>query len=179
MPGSIVLDSRRAEEPLCEIVRGVRVELPPMGMEANAGAGELYFQFRGFLKQHRLGHAAVESMFTLVHDPETKRRPDVAFVSAERWPLDRPWPTGDWDVTPDLAVEVVSPNDSMYAVRLKVQEYFDAGVREVWVIMPPQREALVYTLDRNPRVVTASQTLETPLLPGFSTTPAALFEQPA
>jgi hypothetical protein len=58
----------------------------------------------------------------------------------------------------------------------KIDEYFSFGVREVWVTMPPRREVTVYTLDRNPRTVTANEPLETPLLPGFSTKVGSLFE---
>ena len=167
---------RRAEEPLHEIVRGVRVELPPMGAEAVDAATELSAGLRPFAKQARLGRVVQEALFVIDRAQNTRRRPDVAFVSAERWPLERPLPTGDWDVVPDLAVEVVSPNDALYAVLEKIDEYFAAGVREVWVLTPPRREATVYTLDRNPRVVTAAESLETPLLPGFAVKVGELFQ---
>lgn len=43
-------------------------------------------------------------------------------------------------MTPDLAVESVSPDDRADAVLEKVQEYLRAGVRLVWVIYPRQRQ---------------------------------------
>ncbi len=46
---------------------------------------------------------------------------------------------------PDLAVEVVSPTDSFYEVVGKVREYFDVGVRLVWVVIPSERLIYVYT----------------------------------
>ena len=171
--------SRDVEEPLYEVVRGIQVELPPMGMEASDSASELSARMRVFASDQRLGRVIQEGLFVIDAAADTKRRPDVAFVSAERWPLDRRLPTGDWEMVPDLAIEVVSPNDTSYAVAKKVDEYFAAGVREVWVVMPPRRDATIYTLDRSPRIVTAGETLETPLLPGFQLPLATLFQAPA
>ena len=42
-----------------------------------------------------------------------------------RWPLDRPLPkAASFDLTPDLAVEVVSPSDLAVDVQEKIDEYF-------------------------------------------------------
>jgi Uma2 family endonuclease len=55
----------------------------------------------------------------------------VAFVSTERWPLERPIPEdGDWEVVPDLAVEVTSSHDLWDEVLAKMHEYFEKGVRQ-------------------------------------------------
>ena len=44
---------------------------------------------------------------------QRQRRPDVAFVSYNRWPRQRRVPrTEAWEVVPNLVVEVVSPTDS-------------------------------------------------------------------
>lgn len=67
----------------------------------------------------------------------TVRQPDVAFISKERlvgFPK-------HFDVAPDLAVEVVSPSEN---VMKKAREYFQAGTRIVWAVMPDER--LVYVM---------------------------------
>ena len=62
----------------------------------------------------RLGRVVPEALFLLDPGRNLKRRPDVAFVSYERWPRRSPMPTGDaWEVVPDLAVEVVSPSNTV------------------------------------------------------------------
>src|SRR5262249_12157501 len=70
-----------------------------------------------------------------------QRRPDIAFVSSERWPIDRPTSLRDdaWDVVPVLAVEVISPTDRASDLLDKVIEYFQAGIRLVWIVYPSQR----------------------------------------
>jgi Uma2 family endonuclease len=45
-------------------------------------------------------------------------------------------PEGHTRIAPDLAAEVMSPNDLAYEVDRKVKEYLAAGVRLVWVINP-------------------------------------------
>ena len=64
-----------------------------------------------FAETKDLGVAVTETLFRLALPVDRNRRPDVAFVSFERWPKDRPMVYRDnaWDVVPDLAVEVVSP----------------------------------------------------------------------
>lgn len=73
------------------------------------------------------------------------RRPDVAFVSRERWPTDRPVPrTAAWDVVPDIAIEVISPTNLSIDDIKKIDEYFRAGSRAVWVLYPGPEVAKIY-----------------------------------
>jgi Uma2 family endonuclease len=66
-----------------------------------------------------------------------ERRPDLAFISHERWPLERRAPmAAAWEVVPDLAVEVVSPTNTANDVQDKVRDYCRAGVRLLWVVYP-------------------------------------------
>ena len=71
-------------------------------------------------------------------EAESNRRPDIAFVSFERCPADLLPSTREnaWDVVPDLAIEVISPSDLAEEQLEKVLEYFQAGVRLVWVVYP-------------------------------------------
>src|SRR5438128_1525689 len=115
-----------AEEPLYEVVNGQRVELPPMGAQSTRIAGRLNTRLEVFVEDHHLGTVVPEMLFLLDRGANVRRRPDVAFVSADRWPVDQdPQWEGDWEVVPDLAVEVVSPNDTFSEVERKVGEYFD------------------------------------------------------
>jgi Uma2 family endonuclease len=105
----------------------------------------------------------------------------VAFVSAQRWPLDRELPpTGDWPVIPDLAVEVVSPNDIFQDVVAKMKEYFRLGVRQVWIILPLDRQVYVYDSPTQVRIVTTTEDLDGgAILPGFRVPLATLFHRGA
>jgi len=159
----------RGDETLYEVVDGQRVDLPSMGVLSNLVALRLAVIISNYLSRNPVGTAAMETLVILDEETELRRRPDVAFVSAERWPLDRELPeTGDWAVIPDLAVEVISPNDRYGDVIAKVHEYFEHGVREVWVVEPEHRVVNVYSTPTDVDIHTHEQSLETPLLPGLT-----------
>src|SRR5437867_13072065 len=113
----------RPEEPLYEIVNGQKVELPPTSIYAGWVASRLGHRLGPHAETHGLGTVVTEALFILDPVRDIRRRPDVAFVSAETWPLDRLLPeSGDWEVIPDLAVELVSPNDLFEDVLARMQE---------------------------------------------------------
>lgn len=162
-----------------EVVRGHRVELPPMSAYSSWVANRLFVQLFAFGETHRLGTVVEEALMIFDRAADFRRRPDVAFVSAERWPLNREIPEeGDWAIIPDLAVEVVSPNDLFSNVLDKVREYFHFGVKQVWVINPPARQVLLFESETQVRILTeSSELLGEPLLPGFRLPLAPLFRR--
>ena len=165
-----------ADDSLYEIVHGVRVELPPMSFLAIWIANRLNGFLWPFVDKNKLGMAIVEAIFILDVENDLRRRPDVAFVSAQTWPLDRPIPkVGDLPVAPDLAVEVNSPTDVMDKVIDKIIEYFHHGVREVWLILPMQGQVYVYTSPTQVRILTAEDELTDTIVPGFRLNLAELF----
>ncbi|MES2793908.1 MAG: Uma2 family endonuclease [Planctomycetota bacterium] len=76
-------------------------------------------------------------------DSQRVRKPDVSFISLDKIPREHA-EMGYIPIAPDLAVEVVSPNDLALEIDNKVSEYLDAGVRLVWVIYPTTGQVLVY-----------------------------------
>src|SRR5262249_11072066 len=78
------------DEPLYEIVNGEKVEMPPMGAYSTMLAFWLGQLLDSFVRPRALGNVAVEVLFVLDLVRDIRRRPDVAFVSRERWPLERP-----------------------------------------------------------------------------------------
>ena len=91
-------------------------------------------------------------------------------MSFERWPKKPPSSRkSPWDVVPDLAIEVVSENDTAYDLVARIGEFFRAGVRRVWVVFPD--ESLVYDYEsptRSVRILQRGDELDgEPLLPGF------------
>jgi Uma2 family endonuclease len=100
--------------------------------------------------------------------PDNVRSPDVSFVAAGRFPDER-WPVGFAPLAPDLAVEVLSPNDRPEDVLEKVGEYLANGTRLVWVIDPEKRTAVVYRSPTSVRVVDEADALDgEDVMPGFS-----------
>lgn len=110
--------------------------------------------------------------------PGRVRKPDVSFIRRDRLPDGRV-PAGICRFAPDLAVEVVSPNDEYEAVDDKVADYYDAGVPLVWVVAPRTRTVLVYHPDGTARRLTDADDLTADqVVPGFRVRVADLFPNP-
>src|SRR2546426_12779628 len=169
------------DEPLYEIVNGQRVELPPMSAYATWLASGLHGRLWPYAEDKGLGMSVAEMLFILDAEHNLRRRPDVAFVSTARWPLDRALPeTGDWDVVPDLAIEVISPNDVFKDVLAKVREYFHYGVQVIWVIAPEEQQVYVYDSPTHVRILTGQDELTGgEVVPGFRLPLVHLFQHAA
>ena len=105
-----------------------------------------------FCEEHGLGIVwpADNGYQCFPHAPGLVRRPDVSFIRRGRLPGDVS-PEGWVRIPPDLAVEVVSPNDSAEELEEKLDDYRKAGVPLVWVIYPKARKARVFRLRRPDR----------------------------
>ena len=169
------------DDQLHEIVRGERVEKPRKRAFEARLAGVLDQQLGAHARANGLGRVVPESLFRIGATGETQRRPDVAFVSYERWPRGRRITSENaWDVVPDLAIEVVSPTNTAGEVVDKVFEYFEAGVRRVWVVFPKRRKVYVYESAAKLRVLVLGDELDgEDVLPGFRLALVELFEDGA
>jgi len=109
--------------------------------------------------------------------PNLVRRPDVSFLRLGRLPNEE-LPEGHLRIAPDLAVEVVSPNDLYYEVEEKVREYRTAGVSLIWIVIPPTRTVLVRRLDGTAAEVGENGELDgEQVVPGFRCRVADLFRR--
>ena len=82
-----------------------------------------------------------ETGFILGRDPDTVRAPDFAFVRPSRPATPE---RGFYPGAPDLAVEVLSPDDGPRYVREKIAEWLEAGTLAVWVVDPRQRTITIH-----------------------------------
>jgi Uma2 family endonuclease len=156
-------------EGLFEVIGSQIVETPPMGTFETELASLLQNLMGPFAQSNRLGRVVTEMLFSLRPAVDRERRPDVAFVADERWPIGRRAPRGRaWAVVPDLAIEIISPGNEATAVMGKIEEYFQAGVRLVWVVYPGQRKIYVYQSPTSIRVLAEGDELDGgTVLPGF------------
>jgi Uma2 family endonuclease len=171
----------RLDDELYEVVDGQRVEKPPMSAYSVRIGSRLFRKLGTFTDDKELGETVGEMLFRLPLPGEIhrNRRPDVAYVSFARWPSNRPVPPKEnaWDVVPDLAVEVISPADFAEASLHKVLEYFQAGVRLVWVVYPEECQVYVYDSPTQIRILTRDDTLDGgTVLPGFQLRLDRLFD---
>jgi len=159
----------------CELVRGELIMMSPAGANHGQVAMELARRLANHVAEHKLGTVfAAETGFMIQRNPDTVRAPDVAFVKAQR---SRAIPQRGFFIgAPDLAVEVLSPDDVATEVLAKVQDWINAGCSQVWIVDPKHRTVSVY--DRNRPLQSLSDDQEVTggeLLPGFRVRVSELF----
>ena len=154
---------------LYEVIDGRIVEKPSMGAFECWVAMRLQ-QFLLFSSDVRgKGIVIPEVLFLIDPARNLKRRPDLAFVSYERWPADRPVPKQEaWPVVPDLSIEIVSQSNKASEVVSKLCDYFGAGVRQAWVVYPIEQVIYVYRSATEVVILKPGQDLDGgDVLPGF------------
>lgn len=151
-----------------ELIRGrLVVHEPPSTLHGRVSA-RLTVRLGEFVFRHGLGEMfAQDTGFKIESKPDTVRAPDLAFVSRERT---REIPArGYAPLTPDLVVEIRSPDDRTGEVLAKVAAWLDSGARLLWVIDPERAEAQVYRPDGSVTIVGADGALNgEDVLPGFA-----------
>ena len=170
------LPALSSEGKRAELVEGELIVIAPAGGRHGRIANTIAYLLTGHSLGGRGGTVfAAETGFVLRRDPDTVRAPDVAFISADRLGPDGA-PPGYLEMAPDLAVEVVSPNDSAASVQSKVEEWLGAGTRLVWVAYPDTQSVAVYRSLHEAEVLSESDTLGgAPVLAGFAVPVRNLF----
>ncbi len=157
------------------LVRGEVIETMPPGGKHGVIVSEVNTRLRMWAKSGPGGCVGVESGFILARNPDTVWGPDIFYMRAERIPSTG-IPEAFWEIAPDVAVEVVSPNEGAEEVRDKVRDYLAAGTPLVWVIYPHSQEVIVHTPDGLARTYGPNDVLENfNVLPGFRCVVAELF----
>jgi Uma2 family endonuclease len=160
----------------CELVRGELVMMSPAGAEHGRIVARMTPRLAGFVEEGALGTVfGAETGFRIAHEPDTVRAPDVAFVRADR--MGAELGRGFFPGPPDLAVEVLSPDDRAGEVLAKVQDWLDPGCLAVWVADPRTRTITVYRSRSEIAVLRDSETLSGgDLLPDFNLPVGKLFQ---
>jgi Uma2 family endonuclease len=126
-----------------ELVQGELRRMSPAGFQHGRLIMNIATPLDQYVRQHKLGVVcAAETGFLLVSDPDTVRAADVAFIQQTR--LTNESEAGYWPGAPDLAVEVISPNDLYTEVDEKVTDWLEAGTRMVVIVNPRKRTVTVY-----------------------------------
>jgi Uma2 family endonuclease len=152
-----------------ELVRGELKVMPPAGGPHGAISGWLFATLGSYVQAHELGILFTEATgFKLARDPDTVRAPDIAFLARARIPA-HGLRSGFIEGAPDLAIEILSPDDPLSDVETRVREYLLAGARAVWIINPKLRTIAVHRPEMAPYVLTEADTLEGgEVVPGFA-----------
>ncbi len=131
------------EDTRAEWVDGEVVMMSPATNKHDDLIGWLLAVMRPFVEQRVLGAVRGPEFAVRLGDPPRRRVPDVLFAAAKH--LGRIGPS-HFEGSPDLCVEIVSPDSAARDWREKYLEYEAAGVREYWVIDPNSEHAEAYAL---------------------------------
>jgi Uma2 family endonuclease len=166
---------RLEDEGLYELVDGRLVE-KEMSSLATRTAALIATRLVNFTEGPKSGDGIYTepSFQCFPHDPDLTRRPDVALIVANR--LAGVPEEGHIPIAPDLAIEVISPNDKIYQFEEKLVDYQRVKIPLIWEVNPKFRFVRIHRLDRDAERLNESATLTAdPVLPGFSVIVSELF----
>lgn len=160
-----------------ELVKGELRTMAPSGGEHGITTIRVTLPVARYVEEKGLGVVfGAETGFILSRNPDTVRAPDLAFIATEKLPATGIPRRGYWPGAPDLAVEVLSPDDSACEVEEKVADYFEAGTRMVWVVNPRRRTVTVYRSPQTSTILSATDELDgQEVVPGFRCRIADIF----
>jgi len=151
-----------------ELVAGELRKMTPAGWRHGAIGGQLHGWLGHYIQERRLGRVFLANTgFLLARDPDTVRAPDIAFIHKDHLLTPEP-EEAFWPGAPDLAVEVVSPRDTVGEIDEKVKAWLDAGAMMVWVVNPKWQNATVYRSATEIKTLTKNDELDgEDVVPGF------------
>lgn len=168
MPEELDQDGNRIKD---ELIGGEVVKMPPASLTHDLIKNEINELLIQYLRANpQLGLKTLVEIGTQVSIRDAFI-PDVSVVKRSRL-------SGEgrtFQGAPEIAIEVVSPSDSAAHLKRKVDAYLAGGAQSVWVVFPDARSVMVHAID-SVREVKANQSIEDPILPGFSCPVAAFFD---
>jgi Uma2 family endonuclease len=130
---------------------------------------ELLTVLRTFVREKRLG-AVLDSSTGFWMKNRNCRAPDISFVSRERLiALNFKRSTRSFfPGAPDLAVEILSPNNTRAEIDQRLRDFFESGTRLAWIIDPDAKRAEICRTLTSRKLIEAGGHLEgEDLLSGF------------
>jgi len=161
-----------------ELIRGELRTMPPGGGEHGDESSIFDGSLGMFVRAHKLGRVYTnETGFVLATTPDTVRAPDVAFVRRDKL-TDGRSPRGYLRVSPDLAVEVISPNDRYTEVAEKIAEWLAHGVRLLFAVDPRRKSVEVHRPGQPTQTLGLDDVLDgEDVVPGWTLAVRDLFDQ--
>lgn len=143
-----------------ELIEGELTVMSPAGGRHGRIAVRINKLLAIYVDDNHLGATfAPETGFRIASSPDTVRAPDGAFVAQHK--MDQlEDDTGFLPFAPDLAVEVVSPNDSFASMENKAFTWLDAGSRAVLILEPESKTAHLYKSRRDITIHRTGETLD-------------------
>jgi Uma2 family endonuclease len=155
-----------------ELVKGELITMSPAGLSHGIIGGRILGSLGSYVEARKLGVVpSSDTGYLLERNPDTVLAPDVSFIAAHRVTNSDQYFAG----APDLAVEVISPSDSVRDVDAKVAKYLSAGTRLVIVVHPRKRTATVTTPTAVTHLTLDDTLTAADVIPGWSLPMRELF----
>ena len=147
-----------------ELIKGELLTMSPPGEEHGSIIINLASLLSTHVKRTNLGRLTAESGFKLESDPDTVLAPDIAFVARDRAGTRSSFYRSG---PPDLAVEVLSPSDTIPKVDRKTALWLELGAKSVWNVNPRKRTVEVNRADGQKKLFHENDELVDDTVPGF------------
>jgi len=155
-----------------ELVDGELVDVSGNTPEHNRLRDYLTSLLRDYVKKNGLGEVISEQEYDFGGNAYG---PDISFFASEKVPLvDERRRVQRF--TPDLAIEIVSLNDTLRRLTQKADRYRKHGTREVWLLDLDSRRAFLFA-EKGEAILKDDQLFESTLLPGLSVRIADIFDR--
>jgi Uma2 family endonuclease len=162
----------------CELIYGELIMMSPAGPEHGVVALRIGRLIGNHVEDHDLGLVFAAETGFVIQPPDLVRAPDVSFVRKERVAAGLP-KRGYFNGVPDLAVEVVSPDDTKRDVAEKVNMWLAHGTISCWVADPPARTITIHRTAQPPvQLINDDELRDEPTLPRFSIAVSKFFHLP-
>jgi Uma2 family endonuclease len=160
-----------------EVVDGELVMSPKNNPEHGYICMRLGSALHTFVEREKLG-AMFDSNTGFWMENENCRAPDLSFVSKERLRgLKRP-ARSFFKFAPDLAIEVLSPNNTRAEIQDRLRDFFSSGTKLAWIIDPESKSAEICSGLEKRRLVGPNGELNGEnVVPGFRYKLADLFKE--
>ncbi len=185
---TMTVPQRYTPEDLLRMPDGNRYELTDgrlvernMSMWSSFVAGVIYFTLLSFCHGKRLGWIFPEgtSYQCFPNEPGKVRKPDTSFIRLDRLSLAQVTEEGHCTIAPDLAVEVISRNDTAEEIDERAAAFLRAGTSLVWVVNPRFRTVVVHRRQGQGTVLREGDELTgEEVIPGFRCQVRELFVTP-
>jgi Uma2 family endonuclease len=132
-------------------------------------ASTLHQALESHASTNQLGRVTGEARFDWGDVENPDLRPDLAFVSFDRWAAYRHVPSAlTWHVVPDLVVEILEESEKAKELGPRLNDYFKAGVNRVWVVDPRDLRVFDYLSASEYRILGPRDRLDGGIvMPGF------------
>jgi len=140
---------------------------PPTGFDSGSGNGEINDQLRAWWKQHRKGRVLDNNTGFFLPDGSSLS-PDGGYVAEEQLRgLTKEDRKHFLHLTPVFVIELLSPSDSLPALKEKMDAWIANGAMLGWLIDPRKRQVHIYEPHKAVRVETAGKVAGIGPIDGF------------